>query len=129
MSEHSGIMEMDSAVRTLGALAHGGRLEIFRRLIVAGPEGMAAGDIAKAVGCYPNTLSSNVAILHRAGLVSAHRDGRSIRYAAAYDRMAALLGYLVQDCCNGAAEICVPLAQAVTSVACCDTLNTQETPA
>jgi DNA-binding transcriptional ArsR family regulator len=80
-------MEPLSAVGALSALAHPGRLEVFRLLVRAGPEGMAAGDIARATGSLANTLSANLNLLAGAGLVSSRRDGRSIIYAAGYDRM------------------------------------------
>jgi len=110
-------MEMTSAVTALSALAHEGRLEIFRLLVRAGTEGLAAGEIARTTGVLPNTLSSNLNILSGAGLVSSRRDGRSIIYTAAYDRMRALLAFLVEDCCAGKPEICAPLT-AVAGRAC-----------
>ena len=110
-------MESTSAVTALSALAHEGRLAIFRLLVRAGPPGMAAGDIARATGALPNTLSSNLNILSGAGLLTSRRDGRSIIYAAAYGRMRELLAFLVEDCCAGNPEICAPLAL-VASQAC-----------
>jgi DNA-binding transcriptional ArsR family regulator len=105
-------MEMQTAVGALGALAHAGRLEVFRLLVRAGPEGLAAGEIARATGSLPNTLSTNLNILAAAGLVSARREGRSIIYTAGYDAMRELLAFLVEDCCAGKAEICAPLIAA-----------------
>lgn len=103
-------MESTLAVSALSALAHEGRLGIFRLLIQAGQGGMAAGDIARATGVLPNTLSSNLNILSGAGLVTSRRDGRSIIYAAAYGQMRDLLAFLMEDCCAGSPEICTPLA-------------------
>jgi len=103
-------MESNSAVTALSALAHEGRLEIFRLLVRAGDGGMAAGEIARATGVLPNTLSSNLNILSGAGLVTSRRAGRSIIYTAAYDRMRDLLAFLMEDCCAGNATICAPLA-------------------
>ena len=103
-------METTPAVAALSALAHEGRLSIFRLLVQAGPDGMAAGDIARATGALPNTLSSNLNILSGAGLVTSRRDGRSIIYAAAYGQMRDLLAFLMEDCCAGSPEICAPLA-------------------
>jgi DNA-binding transcriptional ArsR family regulator len=105
-------MEMQTAVGALGALAHAGRLEVFRLLVRAGPEGLAAGEIARATGSLPNTLSTNLNILAAAGLVSARREGRSIIYTAGYDAMRELLAFLMEDCCAGRAEICAPLIAA-----------------
>lgn len=108
---YAGSMETTAAVSALSALAHEGRLEIFRRLVRAGPDGLAAGDIARATGALPNTLSSNLAILSAAGLAASRREGRSIIYSAAFDRMRDLLAFLVEDCCAGSAQVCAPLAE------------------
>lgn len=102
-------METQPAVATLAALAHAGRLEVFRLLVRAGAEGLAAGEIARATGSLPNTLSTNLNILAAAGLVASRRDGRSIVYTAGYDRMRELLAFLMEDCCAGKPEICAPL--------------------
>ncbi|MGZ6020870.1 MAG: ArsR/SmtB family transcription factor [Phenylobacterium sp.] len=110
-------METTNAVGALSALAHPGRLEVFRLLVQAGPEGMAAGDIARATGSLANTLSTNLGILAGAGLVASRRDGRSIIYTAAYGQMRELLAFLMEDCCGGRAEICAPLA-AIASQPC-----------
>ena len=103
-------MEPTPAVAALSALAHEGRLSIFRLLVQAGQDGVAAGDIARATGALPNTLSSNLHILSAAGLVTSRRDGRSIIYSAAYGQMRDLLAFLMEDCCAGSPEICAPLA-------------------
>ena len=110
-------METQTAVGALSALAHPGRLEVFRRLVVAGADGMAAGEIARATGSLANTLSTNLGILAAAGLVASRRDGRSIIYAAGYGQMRELLAFLMEDCCGGKPEICAPLA-AVASRGC-----------
>jgi DNA-binding transcriptional ArsR family regulator len=112
-------METPSAVGALSALAHPGRLEVFRLLVRAGPEGIAAGDIARATGSLANTLSANLNVLAGAGLVGSRRDGRSIIYAARYERMRELLAFLMEDCCGGNAEICAPLAAIAERAACC----------
>ena len=112
-------MENTSAVAALSALAHEGRLTVFRMLVRAGAEGMAAGDIARAIGAPPNTLSANLNLLSHAGLVRSRREGRSIIYTADYGRMAELLAFLVEDCCNGAPQICTPLAEIAARAACC----------
>jgi ArsR family transcriptional regulator len=103
-------MESQTAVGALSALAHPGRLGVFRMLVQAGPDGMAAGEIARATGSLPNTLSTNLGILAAAGLVASRRDGRSIIYAAGYGQMRELLAFLMEDCCGGKPEICAPLA-------------------
>ena len=112
-------METKHAVAALSALAHEGRLSIFRELVQAGPEGMAAGEIARRVGIAPNTLSASLTVLSHAGLATSHREGRSIIYAAEYDQMSALLGYLVKDCCSGRPEVCAQLALVTQELACC----------
>jgi ArsR family transcriptional regulator len=104
-------MEIFQAVTALSAVAHEGRLAIFRELVKAGPEGLAAGEIGRRVGVLPSTLSASLTVLANAGLATSRRDGRSIIYAAAYDRMSDLLAYLMEDCCGGRPEICAPLAE------------------
>lgn len=111
-------MELQSAVSNLSALAHEGRLAIFRLLVRAGGDGLAAGEIARQTGSLPNTLSANLNVLSHAGLITSRRDGRSIIYNAEYQTMRDLLGFLVEDCCNGSPEICAPLA-VVVERACC----------
>jgi ArsR family transcriptional regulator len=112
-------MDPPSAVGALSALAHPGRLEAFRLLVQAGPEGMAAGEIARATGSLANTLSANLNVLAGAGLVRSRRDGRSIIYTAGYDRMRELLAFLMEDCCGGNVEICAPLAAIAERAGCC----------
>jgi DNA-binding transcriptional ArsR family regulator len=112
-------IEAPAAVAALSALAHPGRLEVFRLLVRAGPEGMPAGEIARATGSLANTLSTNLNVLSGAGLAASRRDGRSIIYSAAYDRMRELLAFLMEDCCAGAPEICAPLAEITERAACC----------
>jgi DNA-binding transcriptional ArsR family regulator len=107
-------MEKPEAIRALGALAHPGRLDVFRLLVQAGPDGMAAGEIARATGSPQSSLSANLTILSNAGLIAPRRDGRSIIYRAAYDQMTGLLSFLMEDCCAGNREICAPLAAAAS---------------
>ncbi len=111
-------MEIKNAVAALSALAHTGRLSVFRLLVQTGPEGVAAGDIARRLDVPPNTLSSNLNILSHAGLIDSKRDGRSIIYTARYQDMTALLEFLMQDCCNGSPEICAPLADVALRSRC-----------
>jgi ArsR family transcriptional regulator len=99
-----------AASSTLSALAHEGRLGIFRELVRAGPDGLAAGEVARRVGIAPNTLSASLTVLSHAGLVRSSRAGRSVIYVAAYDRMTDLIGFLMEDCCRGRPEVCAPLA-------------------
>ena len=111
-------METKTALQALGALAQEGRLAVFRLLVKAGPEGIAAGEIARKLGTAANTMSAQLLVLSNAGLES--RPGArnaSILYAADFDRMGALLLFLTEDCCGGRAEICAPLALTVSN--CC----------
>jgi DNA-binding transcriptional ArsR family regulator len=111
-------MELIVAASCLSALAHEGRLQVFRLLVQAGVMGLPAGEIARRLDVLPNSLSANLNVLSHAGLVRARRQGRSIIYTAEYDRMRELLGFLVEDCCGGMPEICAPVAQAI-QIACC----------
>lgn len=112
-------MELKAATISLSALGHEGRLAIFRLLVQAGPQGVAAGDIARRLAMIPNTLSANLNILSHAGLVGSRREGRSIIYAADYAAMSGLLGFLMEDCCGGAPEICAPLGDILSRTAAC----------
>ena len=111
-------MDNPKAAATLSALAHEGRLTIFRTLVQAGPDGIAAGEVARQVGVAPNTLSASLTVLFHAGLVTSRREGRSIIYTAAYARMTELLGFLIENCCQGRPEICAPLADMVAAAGC-----------
>src|SRR5579871_1650551 len=100
-------METTNAVSALSALAQDNRLDTYRLLVEAGPEGMPAGEIAAALDLAPNTLTFHFDRLRAAGLVTVRREGRSMIYAARYDTMNALLGFLTENCCGGATE-CAP---------------------
>lgn len=106
------------AVKRLSALAQEARLEVFRLLVKAGPDGLAAGEIARSLDTAANTMSQQLLVLSNAGLIRARRDGRSIIYSVDFQAMSALLIFLTEDCCGGRAEICAPLAAAATS--CCN---------
>jgi DNA-binding transcriptional ArsR family regulator len=94
----------DTAVTALAALAHPGRLDAFRLLVQAGPEGMPAGEVARALNCPANSMSTQLAILSRAGLVRSRRASRSVLYFADFQGMSALVQFLVEDCCSGASR-------------------------
>ncbi|MCU0830929.1 MAG: metalloregulator ArsR/SmtB family transcription factor [Rhizobiaceae bacterium] len=102
-------MDESSASFAFAALSQPHRLEALRLLVKAGPDGMAAGDIADALGARQNTMSANLAVLLRAGLVTNMREGRIIRYRADMERMRALISFLIMDCCGGRPEHCAPL--------------------
>lgn len=101
-------MEKTDAVAALAALAQDNRLDVFRLLVQAGPEGMAAGDVAERLVIPPNTLTFHFDKLRTAGLVSVRREGRLMIYAARYETMNALLAYLTDNCCGGDASACAP---------------------
>jgi len=101
-------MEKSNAVAALAALAQDNRLDVYRLLVQAGPEGLPAGQVAAALDLAPNTLTFHFDRLRAAGLVTVRRDGRSMIYAAQYDTMNALLGYLTDNCCKGAPAACPP---------------------
>ena len=94
-------MDNSNAVEALGALAQGTRLEIFRLLVQAGDEGMAAGQIGVRLKLPPATLSFHLNQLRHAGLISYRRESRSLIYAAEYAAMNSLVGYLTENCCQG----------------------------
>ena len=101
-------MESKIAVRALSALAQDSRLEVYRLLIQAGPEGMAASELAERLEIPANTPSFHLKTLSHAGLVHARQEGRFIYYSTNYEQMNALLGFLTENCCGG--RSCVPAA-------------------
>jgi ArsR family transcriptional regulator len=94
-------MESKTAVKALNALAQDSRLEVYRLLVQAGPDGMAASEIAERLGIPANTLSFHLKTLSHAELVHARQDGRFIFYSTNYDQMTALLSFLTENCCGG----------------------------
>ena len=108
-------MEPESALAALGALAQEHRLALFRLLVQAGEDGMAAGAIAEALGVPNSSLSFHLAHLTRAGLIRQERRSRSLIYRADYAAMNDLVGYLMENCCGGAActpaPLCIPQSQ------------------
>ena len=101
-------MEKTDALASLAALAQDNRLDVFRLLVKAGPEGLPAGEISSALKLSPNTLTFHFDRLRGAGLVTVRRDGRSMIYAARFDTMDALLAFLTENCCQGVPEACAP---------------------
>lgn len=95
-------MQAVAAIEALSALAQEHRLALFRLLVQAGEQGMAAGAIADALGVPNSSLSFHLAQLNRAGLISQERRHRSLIYRANYEEMNALVGYLMENCCAGA---------------------------
>jgi ArsR family transcriptional regulator, arsenate/arsenite/antimonite-responsive transcriptional repressor len=111
-------MESNDAVVVLGALAQASRLEVYRVLVQAGPEGLPASDIAERLGIPANTLSFHLKNLSHAGLVQSRQDGRFVFYSTNYDQMNALLAFLTENCCGGkgCAPVLVPQSSAKRKV-------------
>ena len=110
-------MDNRSAVSALAALAQETRLSIFRLLIEAGPQGVAAGVIGEKLAVPPATLSFHLKELSRAGLATARAEGRFVYYAADFERMAALMIFLTRNCCRGMPQDC--LSVVVTALGRC----------
>lgn len=106
-------MEETQVVRCLAALAQPARLQAFRLLVVAGPQGLTAGAIAQALEVPPSTLSFHLKELMHAGLVTQERESRHLIYRAVFERMNAVLAYLTDNCCQGTA--CMPAADGCTT--------------
>jgi len=106
-------MEIKTATERLAALGHESRLAIFRMLVEAGPSGIVASAIGEALTLPPATLSFHLNHLSRVGLITSQREGRFIRYSAAYATMDDLIAFLTRNCCQG--EHCLP------KTACCTT--------
>ena len=102
-------MKKRDVLAALAALAQDNRLDVFRLLVEAGPAGMPAGTVAAALKLAPNTLTFHFDRLREAGLVTVRRDGRSMIYAAQFDTMNSLLGYLTENCCQGRPDQCAPV--------------------
>jgi DNA-binding transcriptional ArsR family regulator len=102
-------VETNSVVQAFGALAQETRLGIYRLLVTAGPEGLAAGAIGEKLDLPPATLSFHLKELSLAGLVRSRQEGRFVFYAANFDTMIALVSFLTDNCCGGSA--CIPACQ------------------
>ena len=105
-------MKTDAALTALRALGHESRLAAFRQLVQAGPDGLSVGELRDHLELPPATLSAHLNVLRAAGLVDDEREGRVIRVRASYPQMNALLGYLTENCCAGAAD-CGPASTCV----------------
>jgi ArsR family transcriptional regulator, arsenate/arsenite/antimonite-responsive transcriptional repressor len=102
-------MEMTQAVDALAALAQESRLKVYRLLVEAGPQGLAAGRIGGELDLPAATLSFHLAHLARTGLVKSRQDGRFIFYSADFQNMNQLVGYLTENCCGG--RSCAPTSK------------------
>ena len=101
-------MKKQSAISILAALAQDSRLDAFRLLIEAGPQGMPAGHLAASLRLSPNALTFHLDRLRDAGLITVRREGRSMIYAAQFETMNKLISYLTDQCCQGRPELCRP---------------------
>lgn len=106
-------MDKSAALTAFAALSQEVRLDLFRKLIEAGQDGMLSGEVGEALGLKQNTASANLSILLNAGLIRNSRDGRNVRYFADLDGVGGLLAYLMEDCCGGRPEICQPAIDAI----------------
>jgi len=118
-------MDSELTILALGALAQPTRLDTFRLLVRHEPDGLPAGEIARLLDVPQNTMSSHLAILARAKLVTSERHSRSIIYRADLATFRALTLYLVKDCCGGRPEICAPLIADLSP--CCTPLSVVRT--
>ena len=109
-------MDSKNALDALAALSQETRLDAFRLLVRHEPDGLLAGEIARDLQVPANTLSTHLAILSRAGLVTSERHSRVIQYRADVDGLRALMLFLAKDCCQGRPELCEPLLAELT---CC----------
>jgi ArsR family transcriptional regulator len=111
-------METKPAVAALAALAQETRLSIFRLLVQAGPQGVPAGGISDALEVPPATLSFHLKELVHAGMVTSRQQGRFIYYSADFDRMAALMTFLTQNCCQGMPQECLTVMETALGRCC-----------
>jgi DNA-binding transcriptional ArsR family regulator len=102
-------MNENQALDAFTALSQATRLAIVRTLVKQGPEGLAAGAIAEAMGVSPSNVSFHLSHLARVGLIQHRREARSLIYSASYSTLSELIRFLTEDCCQGKPEICAPL--------------------
>jgi len=107
-------MDENAAIEGLTALAQSTRLRVFRHLVREHPGAVAAGDLARRFGTPHNTMSTHLAVLTRAGLVTVRRESRSMLYTADLDGFRALVAFLTRDCCGGRPEICSPILETLS---------------
>ncbi|TNF86645.1 MAG: helix-turn-helix transcriptional regulator [Gammaproteobacteria bacterium] len=111
-------MDITDATRALAALAQESRLRAFRMLVRSGSDGIAAGKIADALDVPHNTMSTHLSTLVNAGLVNSRRESRSIIYSIDFDGTRALLSFLMEDCCQGTPEVCLPVLESLLPGCC-----------
>ena len=108
-------MDINDATLAFSALSQPTRLDVFRLLIKAGANGLLSGEMGHLLDVKQNTMSTNLNILLRAGLIRNEREGRSVRYFADMDGIGGLVSFLLEDCCGGNAEQCAPIIEATCS--------------
>ncbi len=108
-------MELLEALDALSGLSNETRLWVFRLLVQAGPGGMTAGEIAENLSARQNTMSTHLKLLSRSRLIRSQREGRQVRYRADYDTIQGLVLFLMEDCCQGKAEVCRPVAESLAT--------------
>ena len=108
-------MDNSSAIEVFEALSNETRLEVFRLLVKAGSEGLAAGEIAEELGVVQNTLSTHLHKLARAGMLHSERRSRHIIYSVDFSTVRKLVLFLLEDCCGGSAAVCAPIARSLTA--------------
>lgn len=111
-------MEKSQAIEALAALAHDTRLEVFRLLVRRGPDGVPAGDISSELDLVPATLSFHLNSLRHAGLVFPRRAGRQVFYSARYEAVSELMGFLMENCCEGHSAACAFLDDVPSHAGC-----------
>ena len=112
-------MHEKQALNAFTALSQETRLRIVRLLVTAGPEGMSAGAIGKAIDSAASSrMSFHLSHLEQAGLVESRREGRSIIYSVILTTLSGLIEFLMRDCCHGHPEVCNPAIAALSS--CCE---------
>ncbi|KQY19400.1 helix-turn-helix transcriptional regulator [Rhizobium sp. Root483D2] len=110
-------MDNIDTIAAFAALAQTTRLDSFRLLVTHEPDGLPAGEIARQLNVPHNTMSTHLAILQRAGLITAERQSRSIVYRASLDSLRTVVTFLVKDCCSSHPDLCAPLIDDL--VPCC----------
>ena len=125
--DNYGNMEIKTAVSALGALAQETRLEIFRLLVIAGAEGVSAGRIGEELEVPGATLSFHLKELVHSGLLSSRQEKQFIYFAVDFERMAELMTYLTQNCCQGMPEKCLTVVETALG-SCCAPAKSKSTP-
>ena len=108
-------MDNIRAVEVFESLSNETRLGVFRLLVKAGPEGLAAGEIAEQLGVVQNTMSTHLHKLARAGILHSKRHSRHIIYSVDFGTVRQLVLFLLEDCCGSSAAVCAPIARSLTA--------------